>query len=820
MEEAMISHRIIALSDLLPNAGELRQAAYSSTSGDPATDEFGIHSRRNLHQTDTEGRTKKQTWWDATMRNMGWFNDIASRTKATPFNFPPSQRTYVPKDDGGSRPIDDPCEAKRLVSLVVREKIEARIEQFLLPSQLGGRRFTKNGELDHLLSHRGCNVPGANVIDHFATLARQNLWDGYHWVVSIDLKNAFGLLPRSAVVTPLQNLGFPEEAIEFLWRLVRIDSIDRSSGQKLESYDLGIEQGNPLSALILNLALSRPLSKLQKRYDIRTLTFVDDIYLFSRSESEAHRVFQSFRAMLKNKGFQNVRPLKKAGENRRKASKIINVKEEPLTILKVYEVTPQFIGPSVKGLELLKSELLRNGLSGNLTLEQIRRGGNLRAISKRWIRDSGIRNFSKRESLLKCSSLLDLTVSLLSIMEKERKQRITFSTFGVEKDIPERDSSPKEMPTEKTVVMGTSIEKKQEVNVNSVLGKVVQGHLEKKKYDGPLIHYTEVLSIPIQNGNDEHVLHLRYGADKDSTSVGSRRTQKEQVGSARNSAHSSTGGNSSVKMGRGQNSQPAVPSPVLSVTDPEVTERLKKGLRVGVNDNYKPAISQTVAMCDLTGIEDILDYEANPSRFSDAVRSCLRTCRSRNQVLVRFDPRQSYAGCQDLFGNSKDTIYRRTKMMWEDEAVVYELTKENRRKTMNSKTKEAAGAIPKAELTILGVRCRDRSTNHYRITFRLRDEPVEHLEKVAKSRNRSIAKVEVATELLNYVPHLSAVIPADNMLTSLLLGNQRGATNTSPKQVALNLAQTTLLHHRTWALSADGGWLLGTPKRPIRDDAE
>ena len=161
-------------------------------------------------------------------------------------------------------------------------------------------------------------------MDHFARVAQRHLWEGRQWVVSIDLANAFGLLPKKAVVGPLRNLGFSNEAIKFIWRLVQIDTVEQKTGRTIRKHTIGIEQGNPLSALILNLALSRPLARLQSTLDIRALAFIDDIYLFARSEGEAHQAFNTLKAMLKSKGFRNVRGLEKPGALKPKASKILD----------------------------------------------------------------------------------------------------------------------------------------------------------------------------------------------------------------------------------------------------------------------------------------------------------------------------------------------------------------------------------------------------------------------------------------------------------------------------------------------------------------
>jgi len=328
--------RKLALVDLLPSGEDLMDIAYSSLAGDPAAPRVGRHAGRNPHRRDNQGLTKTFVHKRAMERDLSWFVEQAHRLHDHPFDLPPSLRTYIPKQEenpaAGKRPVDDPAEVKRPVALHVRRIVEPRVEPLLHPGQRGGRSPRYVEPI--------CQRKGATAQDHLATGIHDTIYDGYPVALVADLKDAFGLIPRSYTIKLFQSLGFTQEAARWLWRLVRIDAIDsRTRSHHFRRAGRGIEQGGALSSMICNLVLAPILRAVEHHLDVRAFTYLDDITFMARSVRAATDAFHEFRRQAKARGFTNVRRLRTPGDPAHsKNSTIIDTRVEPVAVIKTYLV--------------------------------------------------------------------------------------------------------------------------------------------------------------------------------------------------------------------------------------------------------------------------------------------------------------------------------------------------------------------------------------------------------------------------------------------------------------------------------------------------
>lgn len=210
----------ITILDLLPTAEDLMALAHGSTVGDPAVVAPGVHQGRNPDSRDVQGLTKRFVRDKAIKRDLQWFQRQLDRLLlpgGNVFDLPPSRRARIPKDDQdpsrGKRPIDVPAEMKRLFCLHVRRQIEQWIEKSLHSGQMGGRPAEYISPI--------CTRKGATGQDHLATA----IWLALialgpeSVVLLLDLKNAFGLLPKQAVIKQLHTLGLSNQAAKWVWRL-------------------------------------------------------------------------------------------------------------------------------------------------------------------------------------------------------------------------------------------------------------------------------------------------------------------------------------------------------------------------------------------------------------------------------------------------------------------------------------------------------------------------------------------------------------------------------------------------------------------------
>jgi hypothetical protein len=325
----------LTMADLLPSGDDLYRQALGSLYGDPAWQNDGVHSGQDPHCQDTQGLSKLDVLSRFEAKDFDWFNERAACINAKPYMLPASLRSLVLKDKNdasrGHRPIDSAAEVKRLVALSIRARIGDDIERLLHQGQLGGRAY------EHIQLR--CPRSGATAQDDVAWGIWQAIRAGYTHAVLLDLKDAFGNLPREAVVHQLQQVGLTRKAARWVWRLVRIDAVDvHSRSKRYWKRRRGIEQGNPLSPAIMNLGLAPVLHDLDQ-LNVKVFCYLDDIYIMARSSQAATAAFQRFSKTAKKLGFIGVRPLVEGEvEPGSKATRIIDTTTSTVPVLKTYEI--------------------------------------------------------------------------------------------------------------------------------------------------------------------------------------------------------------------------------------------------------------------------------------------------------------------------------------------------------------------------------------------------------------------------------------------------------------------------------------------------
>ncbi|PIV82052.1 hypothetical protein COW53_00995 [bacterium CG17_big_fil_post_rev_8_21_14_2_50_64_8] len=324
---------------------------------------------------------------------MRFFEDFVRQAKTG--TLPPAIRTLISKGKGkGTRPIDDPAEVSRECMTLVASDIEDTIERHLSPGQFGGRASRYVTKV--------CNSKGAGPIDHMAGTAWCLIRAWFSWVVSLDLEDAFGRIPHPHLSEILSQLDFSQEYIKLILSLVRIDALDAKTRKRLKEQNQGISQGGILSSMAMNLVLAPILRHVEQETGTKCAAYLDDVYIFAKSESEAHRSFKCFESYAESLGFDNVRPLGTEG----KATRIIDTLTSPLTLVSTYLVDTKEIGLTEQRLEFLRKageERLRfghpskrhsprhmEGCPNPVKLKHLGEMANARAVSRTWAKRQGL----------------------------------------------------------------------------------------------------------------------------------------------------------------------------------------------------------------------------------------------------------------------------------------------------------------------------------------------------------------------------------------------------------------------------------------------
>ncbi len=371
---------------------QLMDATWCLTGGDPtATGNLGVHHGHPLAKDEWK-MTKEQVYDAALRRDLGFFERLLDRAEHDR-SFLVSLRKYIPKKRGpGQRPVDPPSELCRIFSAIEARILSdiARELRWLAPGVIGFRQID---EVREWADPKG-ETMGLTIQDVFAAAvyALAHAEEGGMWVVKVDLKDAFGQLAHVAIQEGLKQLGRNQVDRRRVLDLARIRTREPAGWIRTREH-WGVEQGNPLSALLMSVAMTVLLQRLA-HHGVAAVVFGDDLVLHAKDEKGAHRAFDVLIKEGKKLGFFNIRPLaRKGGDKDEKASTIHDLSAETIPLIHTYEVSTKGIGLVDEKLEALREELSAHMVTttkAEPNASLIRRMARSAVISKRWMREVGL----------------------------------------------------------------------------------------------------------------------------------------------------------------------------------------------------------------------------------------------------------------------------------------------------------------------------------------------------------------------------------------------------------------------------------------------
>ncbi|MEQ9379827.1 MAG: reverse transcriptase domain-containing protein [Pirellulales bacterium] len=217
----------------------------------------------------------------------------------------PTRSVKIPKSSGGTRTLTLANIEDRVVSKAALMVIQPMLDPTFDACSFGGR-------------------PGRDRLNALAEAKYQTETQGRRiWVIE-DIQSAFDKVPFGRLRDVLRKRLPNKDVCELVERLAR----RRMNGRVTK---LGIQQGNPLSPLLLNLYLDHILDRVWKRKfpDLPLLRTIDDILVPVSGEEDVQRVRNGLRELLVPGGM----PLQKT------KSQVVHLEDSERTVWLGYELS-------------------------------------------------------------------------------------------------------------------------------------------------------------------------------------------------------------------------------------------------------------------------------------------------------------------------------------------------------------------------------------------------------------------------------------------------------------------------------------------------